>query len=100
MELDSYCGNVGAELMGWRAKLGTVVNEFDHIASGDKAKVIDQVRELHMILEELEDRIHRLKGECSTQWEPFNIDVKGTFKPFTSKWEDVWPGVSPGDIGG
>ena len=100
MELDAYCGNVGAELMGWRTKLGTVVNELDHIASGDKAKVIHQVRELHMILEELEDRIHRLKTECSTEYGAENIDVKGSFKPFTSKWEEVWPGVSPGDIGG
>jgi len=100
MELESYCQNVGAELMGWKAKLGGVVNEFDHISSGDKEKVIQQVRELHMILEELEDRIHRLKTECPTEFAAENIDVKGTFKPFTSKWENVWPGVSPGDIGG
>jgi len=100
MELDSYCRNVGAELMGWHTKIGGVVNRLDHISSGDKSRVVDQVRELHMILEELEDRIHRLKAECPTQWEPDNIDVKGTFMPFASRWEEVWPGVSPGDIGG
>jgi hypothetical protein len=100
MDLESYCGCVGAELTGWKAKLGRVVDELDHIATGDKTKVAPQVNELHMIMEEFDDRINRLRTHCSTQFAPEKIEVEGKFSGTSPDTKGVRDNVSPADFGG
>lgn len=100
MDVNEYCGSLATELSGWKAKMYEVTSKFDKVSSGDKQKVIPMVNELHMILEELDDRVERLKRECPTQWEPDKIDIEGKFQPANTGWEEGWKSVSPGDIGG
>ena len=100
MDVRDYCSSLGIELSGWKAKMYDVVRKLDKVSSGDKQKVVPMVNELHMILEELDDRMDRLKKECPAQWEPDKIDIEGKFKVMKTKWEEVWKNVSPADIGG
>ena len=100
MELETYCDNLGAELAGWRAKLHGVVSKFDKASCGDKSKVVPNIHDLHMILEEFDDRIRRLRSACPTNWEPDKIEFEGKFSGLKTKWEDIWHNVSPGDFGG
>lgn len=100
MEVQAYCFGLQAELTGWKAKVYDVVRKFDRRSTGDKDKVAHEIRDLHMIIEELTDRIERLQRECPTQWEPDKIELESRFTVLKNKWEDVWEDVSPGDIGG
>ena len=100
MELEIYCDNLAAELGGWRAKFDGVVRKFDKTSSADKSEVVPLVNDLHMILEEFEDRIRRLKSTCPTNWEPDKIEFEGKFSGLKTRWEEVWHNVSPGDFGG
>jgi hypothetical protein len=72
----SYCDNLATELGGWKAKLSDVVGRLDKVSSGEKAKVIDQVRDLHMFMGELDHRIDGLRVECPTDWEPGKIEME------------------------
>lgn len=100
MDMKHYCGSVAIELNGWKAKMYDVVRKLDKVSSGDKQKVLPMVNELHMILEELDDRVDRLKRECPTEWAPDKIDIEGKLHIMKTKWEEVWKTVSPGDVGG
>ena len=100
MEVDLYCRNVGTELTEWKSRIGDVVSKLDRAPTGNKARILSQINDLHIILEELHDRIHRLEAQCRTQWEPDKFQLEGKFKAFYPKWEEVWPNVSPGDFGG
>ncbi len=101
MDVQAYCDSLNIELTGWKAKLDGVVGKLDKVSSGDKEKVLPIVNELHMIAEELTDRIERLQRECPTQWEPENIELEHKFSQFETKLEeDDWRSVSPSDIGG
>jgi predicted nuclease with TOPRIM domain len=100
MDAKDYCGSLVTELSGWKAKMYDVTRKLDKVSSGDKEKVVPMVNELHMILEELDDRVERLKTDCPTQWEPDKIDLEGKFHALETKWEEAWKNVSPGDIGG
>jgi hypothetical protein len=73
---ENYCDNLAAELGGWKAKLTDVVGRLDRVDSGDKEKIIDQVRDLHMFVGELDNRIDGLKVECPTDWEPSQIEME------------------------
>jgi predicted RNase H-like nuclease (RuvC/YqgF family) len=100
MELEQYCDNFAAELTGWRHKFGEVVRKFDQTATGDKSNVYQHINELHMILEEFEERIRELKASCAAGVEPNKFEVEGKFTGFRPIYRDVWQDVSPGDIGG
>ncbi len=75
-EVQSYCDNLVTELGSWKAKVQDVLSRIDRVSSGDKEKIIDQVRDLHMFLGELENRIEGLKVECPTSWEPGFIEME------------------------
>ena len=100
MDVKSYCDSLVIELTGWKAKVYDVVRKLDKMSSGDKQKVVPQVVELHMIIEELDDRIDRLKRECPTEWQPAKIELESKVSKLQTKWEKVWQNISPGDFGG
>jgi hypothetical protein len=75
MDVKSYCDSLSIELTGWKAKVYDIVRKLDKMSSGDKEKVIPEVNELHMIIEELDDRIDLLEKECPTEWEPERIEL-------------------------
>ena len=100
MDVKDYCSGLQSELTGWKAKIYDVVRRLDKMSSGDKAKAVPHVNELHMILEELSDRIERLNRECPSQWEPDKIEIEGKFSGLKTKFEAAWQNVSGGEIGG
>jgi hypothetical protein len=90
MELKDYCSNVSAELTGWKAKAYDIVRRLDKLSSGDKAKVADQVRDLHMLIEELEERIDRLSKECPTVWSSEQMEIEQKIRDVEKYWGKVW----------
>ncbi len=64
MEAKEYCDSMTAELSGWKSKLDHIVGNFDRAPSDDKKRVIDEVKEVHRITDELGRRIEGLKREC------------------------------------
>jgi predicted nuclease with TOPRIM domain len=100
MELKDYCSNVSAELVGWKAKVYDIVRKLDKLSSGDKAKVADQVRDLHILIEEIENRIDRLNKECPIEWSPDRIEIEQKIHTIKSKWNEVWSNVPGGMVGG
>ena len=80
---ENYCDGLLTELGGWKAKFNDVVARIDKVSSGDKEKIIDQVRDLHMFAEELDNRIDGLRTECPTAWDPSRIEME---VPLTEKF--------------
>ena len=100
MDAKDYCGNLTIELTAWKAKVYDVVRKLDKIATGDKEKVVSEVNELHIILEELGDRIEKLKKECPTSWAPDRTEIENKIGHLRIKLDKVWDTISPSDIGG
>ena len=98
--VNNYCDNLVTELSVWKAKIYDVVRRIDKLSSGDKEKVSPQVNDLHIFIEEFEDRIDRLRTECPTDWKPDQIDIEAKMTKLQTTWKDLWQNVSPGDIGG
>jgi len=72
----SYCDNLASELNGWKEKVFGVVTRIDSLSSGEKEKMSDFVRDLHMFVGELDNRIEGLRAECPTDWEPSQIEME------------------------
>ena len=52
------------------------------------------------IIEELSDRIERLRAECPTNWEPYKEEIETKFTHMRKRWEESWDESSPSQIGG
>jgi predicted nuclease with TOPRIM domain len=100
MDVQDYCNNVTIELTGWKAKVYDVVRKLDKMSTGDKEKVVPEANELHIILEELSDRIEKLKKECPTSWSPERKEIEDKTGYLRAKLDKVWDKISPSDIGG
>jgi len=98
MELKDYCDNVTLELAGWKAKMDGVVSKLDHVSTGDKERVVPEVNELHIISEELGERINGLKIACMTRWQPEGKDTHEVIWP--EQFGGSWDAISQSDIGG
>jgi ABC-type phosphate transport system auxiliary subunit len=99
-EVQSYCDNVVTELSVWKAKIYDVVRKIDKVSSGDKAKLGNQVNDLHMVIEEIENRISKLRTECPMDWKPEQVELETRFTQLKTKMNDVSKSLSPGELGG
>jgi len=94
MDVNSYCDNLAIELTGWKAKIYDIIRKLDKIPSGDKGKILGQVNDLHVLVEELDDRIERLKTQCSEDWSPEKIELDTKMTRISNICEDCWKDMS------
>lgn len=85
MDVKDYCKTLGAELTVWKAKVYDIIARLDKVSSGEKEKVIDQVRDIHVLFVELDDRIRRLERECPTEWGPDKAEIEQKISTLTGK---------------
>jgi hypothetical protein len=97
MERREYCDNVSFELTGWKTKIDDVVRKLDHFSTGEKERVVNEVNELHIISDELNDRLQELCLSCTTTWEPKIEDHEVTWPEQSAK---TWDFISLSDVGG
>ena len=94
MEVKTYCDSLAIELTGWKAKVYDITRKLDKMSSGDKEKVVPEVNEMHMLIEELDDRVDRLKRECPVQWEPDRIELERRTSQLKTAWGNAMQKVA------
>jgi len=99
-EVNYYCDGVVTELSVWKAKIYDVLRRIDKAPSGDKAKLGDQVNDLHILVEEIEGRLDKLRNECPADWKTDQIELDSRFDNLKGVYNDLHANISPGDIGG
>ena len=52
MDVTDYCKNMEMEMTTWKAKLYDVTRKVDKLGSAEKEKILANVEDLHMLLEE------------------------------------------------
>ncbi|MCW7754503.1 hypothetical protein OOT00_10970 [Desulfobotulus sp. H1] len=87
MDVKDYCKGTEMELTAWKAKLYDLTRKLDRLSAADKEKVTANVEDLHIIVAELEDRIHQLRFECPAEWAPVkdsiekgHVDMRGRYE--------------------
>jgi pyruvate formate lyase activating enzyme len=100
MDVKSYCDTAQIELNGWKAKIYDVIRKTDKLSTGEKEKVVPMIQDLHIVVEELAERIDKLNKECPTEWNPQKKDIEGRMSQLRDNWKALWGQIAPGDIGG
>lgn len=88
MELKDYCNNVDKELSNWHNKLSSVVGKMDSMPSSVKQGMYEEINGLHIVMTEMDDRIDRLRNECSVSWEPESDEATPTVSGSSKRFKE------------
>lgn len=103
MDVQDYCKGLETEMTAWKAKLYDVMRKVDTLGSAEKEKVLPNIEDLQMLLEEMSDRVGTLKTECPSDWSPIKEEIEGGTIDMRGKYEETMEyigGASPVSIPG
>ena len=89
MDVKDYCKSMETEMTAWKAKLYDVMRKVDGLGSADKEKLLPNIEDLHMLLNEMADRVENLKTECPSNWSPVKEEIEGGSIDMRSKYEET-----------
>lgn len=89
MDVMDYCKSMEAEMTAWKAKLYDTMRKIDQLGSARKEKLLPNIEDLHILLEEMEGRVSQLKNECPTEWSPEKKDIEAGVVDMRGKYEET-----------
>ena len=89
MDVKDYCKGMENEMTAWKAKLYDVMRKVDGLSSADKEKVLPNITDLHMLLEEMTERVEKLKTECPSDWSPDKKNIEEGSIDMRGKYEET-----------
>ena len=93
MDVKDFCKGMENEMTAWKAKLYDTMRKVDRLGTAEKEKMLANVEDLHMLLQEMSDRVEQLKTECPSDWSPMKKDIdKGTID-MRSKYEETMEAI-------
>lgn len=99
------CKAMEMELAAWKATIYDIVRKMDKLPGGVKEKFFPHIEDLHMLVEELDQRIENIRANCTP--ETGIDDIKDEREGFTYnlsklrvKAEDALKIMGAGDFGG
>lgn len=89
MDVKDYCKSMETEMTAWKAKLYDVMRKVETLGSAEKEGVLANITDLNMLLEEMSDRVERLKTECPSDWSPMKSDIEKGSVDMRGKYEET-----------
>jgi len=89
MDVQDYCKSMETELTAWKAKLYDVMRKVDKLGTAEREKVLPNIEDLHMLLEDMSDRVVKLKTECPSDWSPIKAEIDEGSIDMRGKYEET-----------
>jgi hypothetical protein len=93
------------ELTGWKAIVYDITRKMEDLPGGDKAKILPNIEDLHILISEMDDRIEQIRNNCTpetgiddirTEREAFNNAISS----LRVSAEEAMAGLGGGNFGG
>ena len=89
MDVMDYCKSMETEMTAWKAKLYDAMRKIDKLGTAEREKVLPNIEDLHILLEEMEGRVGQLRTECPSEWSPEKKDIDGGVVDMRGKYEET-----------
>jgi hypothetical protein len=93
MDVKDFCSGMEMELMAWKAKLYDTWRKFDKLSTAERERIQPKIEDLHMIVEELSDRLHQLETECPSDWSPIKKEIEEGHVDMRGKYEETMEAI-------
>jgi len=105
MNARNCCKTMEMELTAWKAIIYDIARKMDQLPGGEKEKILPNIEDLHILIEEMDARIEQIRENCTP--ETGIDDIKTEREEFDNhmvslrvKAEDAMKILSAGDFGG
>ena len=76
-------------MAAWKAKLYDVMRKVDKLGTAQRVKILPNIEDLHMLLEEMSDRVEKLRTECPSDWSPIKSEIEEGSIDMRGKYEET-----------
>jgi hypothetical protein len=77
------------EMTAWKANLYDVMRKVDKLGTAEREKILPNIEDLHILIEEMSGRIENLRTECPSDWSPVKSDIDKGSIDMRSKYEET-----------
>jgi replicative DNA helicase len=89
MDVMDYCNGVRTELTAWKAKLYDVTRKLEKLGTDARDKILPNVQDLNILIDDMQQRIKALETECPTEWSPIKKEIDDAHVDMRSKYEET-----------
>ena len=93
MNVKDFCSGMENEMTAWKAKLYDAMRKVDKLGTVEREKMLPNIEDLHMLLQEMSDRVEQLRTECPSDWSPMKKDIDQGTIDMRSKYEETMEAI-------
>jgi predicted nuclease with TOPRIM domain len=96
MDVNDFCQGMETEMTAWKAKLYDVMRKVDKLGTSEREKMLPNIEDLHMLLEDMQNRVEQLRTECPADWSPIKKEVEQGTIDMRGKYEETMEQIGKG----
>jgi predicted RNase H-like nuclease (RuvC/YqgF family) len=89
MDVKDYCQAMESEITSWKAKLYDVMRKIEKLGTAERQKMLANIQDLNIYLDEMTSRVDQLRNECPTEWSPIKNEVEKGTVDMRGKYEET-----------
>lgn len=103
MDVKDFCSAMESEMTSWKAKMYDVMRKIDSLGTAEKEKMLMNIQDLNIYLDDMSRRVEQLRTECPSDWSPIKkkmeqgtIDMRGKYEETMEEIGKASPVSIPG----
>jgi hypothetical protein len=103
MDVKDFCSAMESEMTAWKAKMYDAMRKIDKLGSAEKEKILMNVQDLNMIMDDMAQRVEQLRTECPSDWSPVKTEIEQGSVDMRGKYDETMEAIgkaSPVSIAG
>ena len=93
MDVKDFCSGMEMELTAWKAKMYDAMRKIDKLGSAEREKVLMNLQDLNMIMDDMAQRVEQLRTECPSDWSPVKKEIEQGTVDMRGKYEDTMEAI-------
>jgi hypothetical protein len=61
----------------------------DHLGFEEREKILPKVQDMHILVDDMEARIHELERECPSEWSPYKKSLDDAHVDMRAKYDET-----------
>ena len=93
MEVKDFCSAMESEMASWKAKMYDAMRKIDQLGTAEKEKMLMNIQDLNMLMDEMASRVEQLRTECPSDWSPIKKELEQGSVDMRGKYEETMEAI-------
>ncbi len=89
MDVKDFCSAMESEMTSWKAKMYDVMRKIDRLGTAEKEKMLMNIQDLNMLMDDMASRVEQLRTECPSDWSPIKKEMEQGSMDMRGKYEET-----------